>query len=147
MDQAEIDLRSATYSMFVELGRAPTVADVGNRLRLDRADVVAGWRRLHDEHALVLNQHTDEIRMANPFSAVPTAYRVSAGGRSWYANCAWDAVGICAALHVDGMIDSSCPDCGDAISLHVVDELPNDEALIFHCLVPASRWWDDIVFT
>jgi Alkylmercury lyase len=147
MDQAEIDLRNATYSMFVELGRAPTVADVGNRLRLDRADVVAGWRRLHDEHALVLNQHTDEIRMANPFSAVPTAYRVSAGGRSWYANCAWDAVGICAALHVDGMIDSSCPDCCDAISLHVVDELPNDEALIFHCLVPASRWWDDIVFT
>jgi hypothetical protein len=147
MDQAEVDLRNATYSMFVELGRAPTAADVGNRLRLDRTDVVAGWRRLHDAHALVLNQHTDEIRMANPFSAVPTAYRVSAGGRSWYANCAWDAVGICAALHVDGMIDSSCPDCGDAISLHVVDELPNDEGLLFHCLVPASRWWDDIVFT
>lgn len=147
MEQADVELRNATYSMFVELGRAPTAADVGNRLRLDRTEVVAGWRRLHDLHALVLNQHTDEIRMANPFSAVPTAYRVSASGRSWYANCAWDAVGICAALHVDGMIDSSCPDCGDAISLHVVDELPNDEALFFHCLVPASRWWDDIVFT
>ena len=147
MDQAEIDLRNATYSMFVELGRAPTTADVGNRLRLDRTEVVAGWRRLHDSHALVLNQHTDEIRMANPFSAVPTAYRVSAGGRSWYANCAWDAVGIGAALHVDGMIETSCPDCAEAISLHVVDELPNDETLLFNCLVPAWRWWDDIVFT
>ena len=79
MEQAEVDLRNATYSMFVELGRAPTAADVGNRLRLDRTDVVAGWRRLHDAHALVLNQHTDEIRMANPFSAVPTAYRVQCG--------------------------------------------------------------------
>ena len=147
MDQADVDLRNTTYSMFVELGRAPTTADVGNRLRLDRTEVVAGWRRLHDSHALVLNQHTDEIRMANPFSAVPTAYRVSAGGRSWYANCAWDAVGICASLHVDGMVESSCPDCGDAISLHVVGEQPNDDTLLFHCLVPASRWWDDIVFT
>jgi Alkylmercury lyase len=49
--------------------------------------------------------------MANPFSAVPTAYRVHAVGRWWYGNCAWDAVGICAALHVDGSIESSCPDC------------------------------------
>ncbi len=95
----------------------------------------------------MLNQHADEIRMANPFSAVPTAYRVRAGGRSWFANCAWDAVGICAALHVDGMIETSCPDCGDAISLHVTDARPDDETLVFHCLVPASRWWDDIVFT
>jgi hypothetical protein len=26
-------------------------------------------------------------------------------------------------------------------------ERPDDESLLFHCLVPASRWWDDIVFT
>jgi len=24
---------------------------------------------------------------------------------------------------------------------------PDDESLLFHCLVPAARWWDDIVFT
>jgi hypothetical protein len=147
MEQADVVLRNTTYSMFVELGRAPTAADVGDRLDLDRADVVAGWRRLHEAHALVLNQHTDEIRMANPFSAVPTAYRVRAGGRSWFANCAWDAVGICAALHADGTIDTSCPDCGDPISLHITDGEPDDETLLFHCLVPASRWWNDIVFT
>ena len=147
MEQADVVLRNTTYSMFVELGRAPTADDVGDRLDLDRGDVVAGWRRLHEAHALVLNQHTDEIRMANPFSAVPTAYRVRAGNRSWFANCAWDALGICAALHVDGAIDTSCPDCGDAISLRVADERPDDETLLFHCLVPAARWWNDIVFT
>ena len=36
--------------------------------------------------------------MANPFSAVPTAYRVPPDGRWWYANCAWDAFGILSAL-------------------------------------------------
>ena len=24
---------------------------------------------------------------------------------------------------------------------------PDDETLLFHCLVPAARWWEDIVFT
>ena len=47
--------------------------------------------------------------MANPFSAVPTPYRVQADGRSWFANCAWDAFGICAALHVDGRIETVVP--------------------------------------
>jgi hypothetical protein len=147
MEQADVGLRNATYLLFVELGRAPAASAVADRLGLDLSDVLAGWRRLHDAHALVLDQHTDEIRMANPFSAVPTAYRVQAGGRPWFANCAWDAFGICAALHMDGTIETSCPDCGEAIFVRVTNERPDDGTLLFHCLVPALRWWDDIVFT
>jgi len=78
---------------------------------------------------------------------VPTAYRVQADGRSWYANCAWDAFGICAALHVDGRIETACPDCGDAVTVEVHDQRPDDASLLFHCLVPAAHWWDDIVFS
>ena len=107
----------------------------------------AAWRQLHGAHALVLNPATDEIRMANPFSAVPTAYRVHANGRWWYANCAWDAFGILSALDVDGRIESSCPDCGEPYSVDVVEKEIDDSKLLFHCLVPAARWWDDIVFT
>jgi hypothetical protein len=110
-------------------------------------DVEAGWRRLHDARALVLDTDTGGLRMANPFSAVPTAYRVRAGDRWWYANCAWDAFGVCAALHTDGRIETECADCGEPIAVEVAGERPDDESLVFHCLVPASRWWDDIVFT
>jgi hypothetical protein len=85
--------------------------------------------------------------MANPFSAVPTSHRVLVDGRWWYANCAWDAFGVCAALHADGTIESSCADCGDLIRITVHDMQPDDPTLLFHCLVPAHRWWDDIVFT
>ena len=130
-----------TYRRFVELGRAPTPDEVG-----DPDEVRDAWRRLHDAHALVLDGD-GAIRMANPFSAVPTPYRVEAAGRSWYANCAWDAFGICAALHVDGRIDATCPDCGEPIAVEVRDKRPDDESLVFHCLVPAAQWWDDIVFT
>ena len=147
MEREDIRLRNETYALFVELGRAPTATDVAERLDRQLSHVVEGWRRLHDAHALVLAQGTDEIRMANPFSAVPTAYLVHADGRSWFANCAWDAFGICAALHVDGSFDTTCPDCGEPISVRVVDERADDESLLFHCLVPASQWWNDIVFT
>ena len=95
----------------------------------------------------MLDSATDKLRMANPFSAAPTAYRVQADGRSWFANCAWDAFGICAALHVDGRIETTCPDCGDAVEIEVADGRSSDESLLFHCLVPAARWWDDIGFT
>ena len=62
----------------MDLGRAPAAGEVG-----EEGEVQAGWRQLHEAHALVLNPATAEIRMANPFSAVPTAYRVHANGRWW----------------------------------------------------------------
>lgn len=142
MDDRDVDLRNRTYARFVETGRAPSADELG-----DRDEVLAGWKRLHDAHAVVLNTATDELRMLNPFSMVPSPYRVSADGRWWYANCAWDAFGVCAALGSDGTIETSCADCGSAIHLEVVDKRPHDETLLFHCLVPAARWWDDIVFT
>jgi Alkylmercury lyase len=140
--EQDLDLRNRTYAAFVELGRAPVASELG-----PAEEVVAGWRRLHEAHALVLNPATDELRMLNPFSAVPTAYRVRARDRWWYANCAWDAFGVCAALHADGRIETSCPDCGEPLAIDVRDERPDDGSLLFHCLVPAAHWWDDIVFT
>jgi Alkylmercury lyase len=147
MNEDDRELRNLTYRLFVDLGRAPTAAEVADAAGASTAEVEAAWRRLHDEHALVLAVATAELRMANPFSAVPTAYRVLAGGRWWYANCAWDALGICAALHVDGRVDASCPDCGEPLRVEMRSERPDDEELLFHCLVPAAHWWDDIGFT
>jgi alkylmercury lyase-like protein len=142
VEDSDLELRGRTYAFFVEHARAPVAAELG-----EPEEVVAGWRRLQAEHALVLAPGTDELRMLNPFSVVPTAYRVHADGRWWYGNCAWDAVGICAALHADGRVETSCPDCGDALAVDVRRERLDDESLLFHCLVPAAHWWDDIVFT
>jgi hypothetical protein len=147
MDEQDLRLRNTTYGLFVGLGRAPRADEVAAELDLNRTDVLAAWRRLHEEHALVLHVRGEELLMANPFSAVPTAYRVRAGGRSWYANCAWDAFGICAALDSNGVIDTRCADCGESMSVAVKDRRPDDEGLLFHCLVPAAAWWNDIVFT
>jgi hypothetical protein len=147
MNTRALAVRNASYQMFVSLGRAPTAEEVATAVQLPAGEVKSAWRELHSLHALVLNPSTIEIRMANPFSAVPTAHRVHAAGRWWYANCAWDALGICAALHTDGRVQTSCPDCGQPITVEVGEQRVDDESLLFHCLVPASAWWDDIVFT
>jgi len=146
MDPADIELRNATYRRFVQLGRAPTAGEVAGAIHRSEAEVREGWRRLHDAHALVLDS-AGEIRMANPFSALATPFRVEAAGTSWYANCAWDAFGIGAALHVDSVIHTDCADCHDPVRVQVRDGRPDDEDLLFHVLVPAVSWWQDIGFT
>ena len=146
MDERDLHIRNLTYAAFVELGRAPTADEIAATAGRDRVEAEESWRRLHDAHALVLDAD-GSIRMANPFSAVPTPYRVHTAGGSWYGNCAWDAFGICAALHIDGEIETACPDCGDPILVAVRNRRPDDESLVFHCLVPAAQWWDDIAFT
>lgn len=143
MEELDLLIRRLTYARFVELGRAPAPDELG----LPGQEVESAWRRLHDMHALVLKAGTTELRMANPFSAVPTAYRVQANDRWWFANCAWDAFGICAALGVDGHIETACPDCSDAIEVDVSGRRPDPDEHLFHCLVSAARWWDDIAFT
>lgn len=147
MNDWDLALRQTTYAMFVDLARAPSAAEIAAMIGTTETDVLAGWRRLHDGHALVLRPNGEEIWMANPFAASPTAHRVRAAGRTWYANCAWDAIGICAALGSDGDIHTSCPDCGEAIELAIRDQRPDDASLLFHCVVPAASWWDDIGFT
>jgi hypothetical protein len=146
VDPADIALRNATYRLFVELGRAPEAAEVADKTGYSESDVRAGWRRLHDAHALVLDVG-GEILMAAPFAAQPTAFRVEAAGRSWYADCGWDAFGIGAALHVDSTIHTECPDCHTLLDIAVTDGRPDWADLVFHVPLPASTWWDDIGYT
>ena len=144
MNEREFEFRNLVYGRFVELGRVPRFEELG----VDPEEGKELLRSLHDAHALVLERDTTEIRMLNPFSAVETPHRVVAGGRSWFANCAWDALGIPGALHTDGTVGSECSDCGEQLELEVRDgRLVRGAELLVHFVVPARRWWDDIAFT
>ena len=146
MDPADLAIRNATYRLFVQLGRAPTAREVASDVGVGEGEARASWARLHDGHALVLDE-AGEIRMANPFAATPTDFRVDAAGRSWFANCGWDAFGIGAALHVDSAFDTHCPDCNELLHITVQDGRPEPADLVWHVLVPAAQWWNDIGYT
>ena len=62
--------------------------------------------------------------------------------REWYGNCAWDGLGIVAALGLREVDVSS-----GGVTLRVRDGSVVDEGERFHVAVPAARWWDDIAFT
>ena len=149
MDVTDLDVRRHVYFSIVATGRPPTVDESAAFFeREEEEDVEAAYRRLHDAHALVLFPGTTEIWMANPFCFAPTPHRVSAGGREWTATCAWDALGIPAALHGDGEVESECACCEEPLRLEVRDgELVAGVDLLVHFLVPARSWWDDIGFT
>lgn len=148
MDELDLRIRNHAYSSFVRDGVAQSPGVAAAELDLGQEEVEAAYRRLHEAHALVLQPDRTEIRMLNPFSAVETTFRVEAGGRSWFANCAWDALGIPGALHGDGRIEAACPDCDEQLELEVRDgELVSGRDLLVHFVVPARRWWEDIGFT
>ncbi len=147
VDERDLSIRNHIYRRFVETGRAPRGEDVARELDLTREEAEDAFRRLDGAHALVLEPGRLEILMLNPFACIPTPHRVQAAGRWWYANCGWDAFGILAALGVGGHISSSCPDCAEPIEIDVQERRPLKEEHVFHVLLPAARWWDDIVFT
>ena len=71
-----------------------------------------------------------------------------AGDRRWFANCAWDALAIPAALGTDAEIDAPWLDGGSPVDLRIVDgRLEGDTDACVHFVVPARHWWDDIVHT
>lgn len=148
MDELDLRVRRHVYARFVELGRAPAVGEVAAELALAAPEAEASLRRLHDAHAVVLRPGSAELLMANPFAAAETPHRVLCEGRRWYGNCAWDALGIPAALHADGRVESECACCGEPLALEVLEgRIAEGAELLAHILVPARRWWDDIVFT
>jgi Alkylmercury lyase len=142
----DLAIRNATYRLFAGLGRAPTVDEVAAAVGEGSDAVGDGWSRLHDAHALVLDGE-GRLRMANPFSAVETPHRVEAAGRTWYANCGWDAFGIGVVLRTDSTVRTTCADCDEAIEIAVRGYRPTTEDAVFHVLVPAREWWSDIGYT
>ena len=110
-------LRTSVYRWFVDHGSGPPVDQLAFWLG-GSAAVGPALRRLHDAHALVLDAE-GAIRMALPFSAHPTPFVVRGLERSWYANCAWDALAIPVAIGCDATIEASWSDTGEPVELAV----------------------------
>jgi hypothetical protein len=148
MDTVTIDatVRAKVYDDTMRTGTPPGIAGVSRDLSMSRDRVVAAFKRLADAHVLVLQAGSGEVLMANPFSAVPTGFRVETASLSAYGNCIWDALGIAAMLHSDVRVVTSCGDCGASADIAVEGNAVRGEGML-HFAIPARHWWDDIVFT
>ena len=140
-------VKVAVYAWFARTGAGPGVADIAVELGCSAAEVRAAYARLRASRVLLLEADGQTIRMAPPFSGVPTQHVVEVEGQSYFANCAWDALGIPAALHREASVHSRCGQSGEPLRLRVGLDGPEASPWLFHCLVPAARWWEDLVFT
>ena len=136
------------YETIAQTTRPPSSAEVAKVLNAPLDEVEAAFARLHKKRLLVPEPgDPSRIRMAPPFSGIETPFRVKVQGQIYYANCAWDALGIPAALHEDGVIEASDGHTNEQMTLVVKDGKPMPQPCAIHFAVPAARWWENIIYT
>jgi hypothetical protein len=135
------------YAWFAATGAPPTIEQTTRQLGITSGAVAALYRELDARHAIVLEPGTEQVRMANPFSAVPTPFTVVAEDITYWANCAWDAFGIPAALHADADIMTWDAFDGTPLRLQARGTTFSGDAGLVHFPLPCRRWYDDLVFT
>ena len=86
MNNLDCDVRLAVYQHFISQGKAPAATEIGQILNVEADKIHQSFKRLAEEHILVLDAGSGDLRMAMPFSAVSTAYTVTIGNKWWWAN-------------------------------------------------------------
>ncbi len=141
------DVRIYVLGQAAETGRVPQPAQIAQALGRPEPEIQEALKQLAAGKVLILAPNDGNIWAANPFCAVPSGFRVNAGGKVYWGICIWDALGIPAALGKDAVIRAPCGDCGQPLRLDVRrGQLAHSEGII-HFAVPAHHWWDNIGFT
>ena len=148
LTESDWDIRLYVYEALATSGYAPSARELGARFAIADAEARQALQRLQDAHALVLAAESGEILMAHPFSAAPTDYRVFIGKTAYYANCAWDSLGIPAMLGADARIEARLPSSRELVEYGVEQgKLIGGHRVLVHFAKPFRQWYDDIVDT
>jgi hypothetical protein len=136
------------YQTVAETTKLPASREVGEALSATVQEVEAAFARLHQKRLIVPEPNRPaSIRMAPPFSGIRTPFEVTARGKTYFANCAWDALGVPAALQADAVVDASDAHTHEPMRLLVRKGKVVFEPCVIHFAVPAARWWHDIIYT
>ena len=112
-------IRYFVYHHFADTTLPPSVDVTAAHFDISIEEVSEYYKELHNRHAFFLEPETLTIRMANPFSGIPTDFKVRANGKTYFANCAWDMLGIPAALHCDAVIEAVCTESNETVQLEI----------------------------
>lgn len=140
------DVRIHLFQQAAATARVPQAAEIAMALGRPEPEVRQALHELAAGKVLILAPNDGNIWAANPFCAVPSGFRVTADGKRYWGICAWDALGVAAALGKDAIIDAPCGDCGAPMRLEVRDQkLVRGDGFV-HFAIPAHHWWDNIGF-
>lgn len=139
-------IRTAIYQAFAESGASPPIGQLAAVAGGTEHQVRTSLERLFEAHEIAPLPSGHGVWMANPFSAVPTAFPVETQTMTCFANCAWDALGVAAILDCDGWTRTTCAESGTPLEFGVRDGRLAGDAII-HLVTPIRHAWDDIGFT
>ena len=159
-------IRHFVYNHFADTTYPPNVDITAQHFNISAEEASEYYKALNTRHAFFLDPGTVNIRMAWPFSAVPTNFKVHANGKTYYANCAWDMLGIPVILQSDATAEAVCTGSNDSIKIEIKNgniaptAVPGGvhlrgffakdatlSSLRIHFPLPFTHWYDDLVFT
>ena len=141
------DLRIFVYEHLVANGMPPTLEEIAKNFGTTAALARQELAGLKIGKTILVHPESGEIWMAGPFAAAKTDYQAVAGDRSWWANCAWDMLGIPMVLNAPVQVHTKCTDCGSPMTIDCDPSRAPTETAVVHFLVPARHWYEDIAFT
>jgi hypothetical protein len=127
----------------IENGHAPDPERLSDLCGCTQTEAEDALRRLADMHGVILEPNSLRIWSLHPFALMPTAFWVSAGGRGWWANCAWCSLAIGAALRRDIAVSTCDGAEGDPLLFEIRGGESARPELLMHFPYPPSRWWDN----
>lgn len=149
-EQTVARVRLLIFEQFLKDAQAPVVEELMIEFSLPRETVTAILDELVAARHIALVPGSARILMAFPFSAIATPFRVMARGRTYFANCAWDAVAFHAMLGHEVGVESFCHHCATPIRIELKDgratRVEPKETLVYLALRP-TQWWENIVTT
>lgn len=131
----------------LERQRPPAIGEIAAHFRVDEAEARRGLRALAEYHGLVLRPESDEIWVAHPFSAVPTAFVVRTDEGVWWGNCAWCSLGVAHLVGGSARIETRIGAIEDPITIRIVDGELIDGDFVVHFPIPMHKAWDNVIYT
>jgi hypothetical protein len=127
--------------------RAPSASDLAAALGQPVPSIERSLLRLAAHHHLVLAPGAMSLWMAHPFSVIPTEFPVDAGPDRYWANCAWDALGIPAVLQRETWTQTRCAETGVPIAFGIREGKLEAGTEVVHFAVPACAFYENVAYT
>ena len=129
----------------IETGHAPSLQRLAELSGFTEARAISVLNKLQSIHGVILVPNSSHIWSIHPFALNPTSFWVASAeaARGWWANCAWCALGIGAAIRQDVAITTSDGGEGDPLEFFVAAGRASRADLLMNFPYPPERWWDN----
>ena len=139
----EADLHTAIIRHVAEQGFAPSNEVLQRQLGWSAGVLEASLTRLAEIRGVILKPNSLDVWAIHPFTLMPTPTWVTSQTGAWWANCAWCALGIGAALRQDIRVLSRLGAEHEPVEFQVKEGRPTNDRLVIHFPFRPQEWWSN----